>query len=348
MTISRGRKLLVSVVATITALLAAGAIVPFVQSGRFTHSSSGILDIFIRPYFYLGKLPVTPGFLIEALLFLIVLTFASRFFQKFLQKEVLVHTPWDRGQQYAVARVLGYAFFLFGLLIGLQSVGLDLSSLTVLGGALGVGAGFGLQPIVSNFVSGLVLLTERPIRLGDRVEVGSTYGDVVRIGGRSTWIRTNDNVVIIVPNSEFVTSRVTNWTANDPRVRFSVEIGVSYNADPEQVRELLLQIARRNPDVLTEPAPDVIFVEFADSSLNFELRVFTEHQVHTPGTLKSDLLFAIFKEFGEHGIEIPFPQRDLHLKSLPGSAPLLVTTMNTPPKSGKAFAGSATPDETVI
>jgi small-conductance mechanosensitive channel len=346
MKISRGRKLLILAVIIILAIIAAGSVIPFALPKRFTEAQSGILNIFTRPYFYLGKLPVTPSFLIEALLFLIVLTLFSRLFQKFLQKEVLIHTPWDRGQQYAVARVLSYAFFLFGLLIGLQSVGLDLSSLAVVGGALGVGAGFGLQPIVSNFVSGLVLLTERPIRLGDRVEVGSTYGDVVRIGGRSTWIRTNDNEVIIVPNSEFVTSRVINWTANDQKVRFSIAIGVSYNSDPEQIRELLLEIARRHPDVLTEPAPDVIFVEFADSSLNFELRVFTEHQVQTPSKLKSDLLFAIFKTFSEHGIEIPFPQRDLHLKSLPGSAPLLISNLSDHSKPGDA-PGSASAGNSV-
>lgn len=327
MKISQGRKLIISGVLIILGLFAVGTILPMVLPKTISDAQTGVLEMFMRPYFYLGKLPVTPSFLLESLLFLIVLTFLSRLFQKFLQKEVLVHTPWDRGQQYAVGRVLGYAFFLFGLLIGLQSVGLDLSSLAVVGGALGVGAGFGLQPLVSNFVSGLVLLTERPIRLGDRVEVGDTYGDVVRIGGRSTWIRTNDNEVIIVPNSEFVTNRVINWTANDPEVRFSIPVGVSYGSNPEQVRELLLEVARRHPDVLTQPAPDVVFVEFADSSLNFELRVFTVRQVQTPGKLKSDMLFAIFRAFAENGIEIPFPQRDLHLRSVSATAPMLISNL---------------------
>jgi small-conductance mechanosensitive channel len=282
----------------------------------FVHAAGGdVHRILTEPYFHLGGLPITPELLIKVFLFLIALTFFSRLCQRFLQKEILARTPWDRGQQYAVARVTGYLIFLFGLIIGLQSLGVDLSSLVVLGGALGVGAGFGLQPIVSNFVSGLVLLVERPVRLGDRVDVGNTSGDVVRIGGRSTWVRTNDNEVIIIPNSEFITSRVINWTANDPQVRFSIPVGVGYGSNPAEVRQLLLEVARNHPDVLPVPAPDVIFVGFGDSSLDFQLRVFTIRQVQTPGTLKSDLLFSIFRVFGEHGIEIPFPQRDLHLRS---------------------------------
>ncbi|HUK22966.1 MAG TPA: mechanosensitive ion channel domain-containing protein [Terriglobales bacterium] len=285
-------------------------------------SRGDLYRILKQPYFHLGHLPVTLGFLIETFLFLLALTFVSRWIRGFLLRDILVRTPWDPGQQYAVSRVIGYLIFVFGLVIGLQSLGLDLSSLVVLGGALGVGAGFGLQPIVSNFVSGLVLLVERPVRLGDRVEVSNTYGDVIRIGGRSTWIRTNDNEIIIIPNSEFVTAQVTNWTANDRSVRFSLPVGVSYDSNPEQVRELLLEVARQHPDVLPEPAPEVIFDEFGDSSLNFLLRVFTVNQLQTPARLKSDLYFAIFKTFGEHGIEIPFPQRDLHLRSVATPVPL--------------------------
>jgi small-conductance mechanosensitive channel len=178
-----------------------------------------------------------------------------------------------------------------------------------------------------------VLLVERPIRLGDRVEVGNTYGDVMRIGGRSTWIRTNDNEVIIVPNAEFVTTRVTNWTANDRSVRFSILVGVAYASNPEQVRELLLEVARQHPDVLAEPAPEVIFESFGDSSLNFLLRVFSVNQVKTPLRLKSDLYFSIFRVFGEHGIEIPFPQRDVHVRSI-ASPPVSLASgaVESPPR----------------
>jgi small-conductance mechanosensitive channel len=291
---------------------------------KFIHLATGdVYRVLTQPYFHLGRLPVTPSFVIKAVAFLVVLTSFSRFVRKFVQKEILVRTPWDVGQQYAVSRVLGYLIFVFGLVIGLQSLGVDLSSLVVLGGALGVGVGFGLQSIVNNFVSGLVLLVERPIRLGDRVEVGDTYGDVIRIGGRGTWIRTNDNQIIIVPNSEFATKRVTNWTANDRSVRLSVPVGVSYSSNPEEIRDLLLEVAKRHPDVLATPAPEVIFEEFGDSSLNFVLRVFSINQVQTPLRLKSELYFSIFRSFAEHGIEIPFPQRDLHLRSISGPIPLV-------------------------
>jgi small-conductance mechanosensitive channel len=199
--------------------------------------------------------------------------------------------------------------------VSLQSLGVNLSSLVVFGGAVGVGIGLGLQNLVSNFISGLILLVEQPIRIGDRIETRDTFGDVVRIAARSTWIRTNDNVVIIVPNNEFINNSVTNWTANDPNVRISIPVGVGYDSDPERVRELLLRAAADNPDVLADPKPDVIFSDYGDNSLNFVLRVWTCTRAHTPVILKSDLYFTLFKVFADNGIELPFPQRDLHIRS---------------------------------
>jgi small-conductance mechanosensitive channel len=334
MKISASTRILVATALFLMLIAAIGVWAPRALQDAVRFARVDVYRILTQPYFRLGQLPVTLGFLIKAFAFVLALSFFSRWSRQFLQREILVRTPWDLGQQYAVSRVIGYLIFIFGLVVGLQSLGLDLSSLVVLGGALGVGAGFGLQPIVSNFVSGLVLLVERPVRLGDRVEVSNTYGDVMRIGGRSTWIRTNDNEIIIMPNSEFVTARVTNWTANDRSVRFSVPVGVSYNSDPEEVRSLLLEIARQHPDVLADPAPEVIFEELGDSSLNFLLRVFTVNQVQTPSRLKSDLYFSIFKTFGEHGVEIPFPQRDLHLKSF--EAPISVAGVGGPPSVNAA------------
>jgi small-conductance mechanosensitive channel len=195
-------------------------------------------------------------------------------------------------------------------------LGLNLNSLVVVGGALGIGVGLGLQAIVSNFVAGLILLLEQPIKLGDRIEVGNTYGDVVRLRARSTWIRTNDNVVVIVPNSEFINQSVTNWTATDRQVRISLPLGTSYDSDPKKVREVILKVASTHADVLPDPPPEVIFTDFGDSSLNFQLRVWTIQQVQSPARLKSDLYFAIFEAFRIEKIEIPFPQRDLHLRSV--------------------------------
>src|SRR5581483_3274305 len=227
------------------------------------------------PLFTLGALPITFYFLLKVTIFVVGVLLVSHFTMLLLQKKVLVHTPLSQGQQYAVSRVISYLVFLLGLIIGLQSLGVNLNSLVVVGGALGIGVGLGLQAVVSNFVAGLILLVEQPVKLGDRIEVGETYGDVVRLRGRSTWIRTNENVIIIVPNSEFINQRVTNWTANDRQVRISVQVGVSYGSDPGAVRESLLAVAQSHPDVLPEPGPEVIFTEFGDSSLNFELRVWT-------------------------------------------------------------------------
>ncbi len=267
-----------------------------------------------EPYFHLGRLAVTPVFLIKTFLFLVLLFAATRLFQRLIRRAVSL-TSLEQGQSFALERGAGYGFFLLGAVIGMQSVGLDLSSLTVVGGAVGIGVGFGLQNIAKNFASGLVLLVERPIKVGDRVEVGELVGDVTHIGGRGTWVRTNNNVVIIVPNSEFVEQRVTNWTANDRRVRIAVPLGVSYGSDPQTVARILRETAAAHPDVLDEPKPDVIFVGFGDSSLDFELRVWTVIQVRTPLIIRSQLYFAVFAAFREHGIEIPFPQRDLHVRS---------------------------------
>lgn len=274
----------------------------------------------LQPLFSLGGLPITLLFLLKGAIFVVVLILVAHFTLLLLQKRVLPHTPLEAGQQYAIARVISYLVFALGLVIGLESLGLNLSSLVVVGGALGIGVGLGLQAIVSNFVAGLILLLEQPIKLGDRIEVGNTMGDVVRLRGRSTWIRTNDNVVIIVPNSEFINDRVINWTANDRQVRVSLSFGVGYDSDPQNVREVTLNVAKAHKDVLPQPAPELIFLEFGDSSLNFELRVWTIQQVQTPARLKSDLYFAIFEAFRKHNIEIPFPQRDLHIRSISEAA----------------------------
>jgi small-conductance mechanosensitive channel len=294
-------------------------------SGAFLRSQwtdSGIPEMLASPILSLGSLAITPSLLVGSVFFFVFLAVFASLTRRLLQDRLLSRTSLDSGQRYAYSRITSYIIFLFGLIIGLQTAGVNLSSLLVFGGAVGIGAGLGLQALANNFVSGLVLLVERPIKLGDRVEVGGILGDIVRMAARSTWVRTNDNVVIIVPNSEFTASRVVNWTANDRRVRFSLDVGVSYGSDPSKVREILLATARSHPEVLTDPPPDVLFLGFGDSAINFELRVWTIGQVQTPKILVSDLYFAIFKTFREQGIEIPFPQRDLHLKSISRPIPV--------------------------
>ncbi len=266
--------------------------------------------------FLIGHKPVTLLFILQIGIFIVALGLISRFAMTILERRVMVHTSLAASQQYAVARILSYLIFLLGALVGLETLGLNLSSLVVVGGALGLGVGLGLQTIVSNFVAGLILLVEQPVRLGDRIDVGGLLGDIIAIKGRSTWVRTNDNAVIIVPNSEFIEKRVTNWTVNDRRVRISLPVGVSYDSDPEMIRKMLLQEAAAHQDVLPMPSPDVMFLGYGDSTINFELRVWTERHVQTPTRLKSDLYFSIFAACRQAGVEIAFPQRDLHLRSI--------------------------------
>lgn len=248
-------------------------------------------------------------------IYLIFLVVASKILQRIILLRAFRHLSISEAQKFALGRFTTYFLFLGGLFIGLQSLGVNLNSLVVFGGAIGVGVGLGLQNVVANFVAGIVLLVEQPIRIGDRIETNGTVGDVMRIAARSTWIKTNDNVVIIMPNSDFINNAVTNWTANDPQIRVNLPLGVSYSADPEVVRTILLESASAHPDVLSNPAPDVIFTGYADNSINFTLRVWTEVHTHTTLILKSDLYFDLFKRFAEAGIELPFPQRDLHLRS---------------------------------
>jgi len=308
----KGRKHLYGLLLALVAIAVFGAWL----APRFGLAGTRFQHVLEQPFASVGGLPISAFFALKAAIFVVVLFLLAHVTMTVLENRILTYTPLEEGQRYAVARVVSYVVFTLGLVIGLQSLGINLSSLVVVGGALGVGVGFGLQGIVSNFVAGLVLLLEQPVKLGDRIEVGGTFGDVVRLRGRSTWIQTNDNVVIIVPNSEFINERVINWTANDRQVRISMPVGVSYDTDPRVVRQLLAQIATEHPDVQSDPAPEIVFLDFGDSSLDFELRVWTVRQVQTPQRLKSDLYFAIFQAFREKGIEIPFPQRDLHLRSI--------------------------------
>ncbi len=204
---------------------------------------------------------------------------------------------------------------LIGVLVILGTAGIDLTTLNVLAGAVGIGVGFGLQTITNNFISGLIILFERPVKVGDRIQVGDVTGDVVRIGARATTIRTNDNIEIIVPNADFISSQVINWSHSDREVRLHIPVGVSYSSNPEEVRDILLEVAASHHGVLTHPPPDVVFMEFGDSSLNFDLRVWTSDYITKPKILRSDLNFAIRKEFRSRGVEIPFPQRDIHVRS---------------------------------
>jgi len=253
------------------------------------------------------------------LLYLIVLgallVYLTGKIRQWITDRVLARANVDIGVRQAVGSIIRYGFIAVGFAIILQTAGIDLSALTVLAGALGIGVGFGLQNIANNFISGLIILFERPIKVGDRIDVGGVSGDVVEISPRATTVVTNDNIAVIVPNSEFISSRVTNWSYTNRDVRLNFPIGVSYKSDAEQVRRALLEVASAHAGVLTQPPPDVLLEEFGDSSINFKLRVWTRRYTTTPGVLRSELNYAILKKFHEENIEIPFPQRDLHIRS---------------------------------
>jgi small-conductance mechanosensitive channel len=254
-----------------------------------------------------------------------------------LRTRVLAHSKMDIGLQYAIARMAGYIVLVLGLAVGLDTVGINLSSLAVVAGALSVGIGFGLQNVVNNFVSGLIILAERPIQIGDRVDLGGgTIGKVSKIGARSTKVITGDNIVIIVPNSDFVSNRVINWTHSDPRVRIRLPVGVAYGTDPRLVEKLLMEIAAGQKDVLKDPAPAVHFLGFGDSALNFELLVWWGQGAQSPEVLQSQLNFAICDKFKERHIEIPFPQRDLHVQE-----PLQVELKQQPQPAAKLEANKS-------
>ena len=275
-------------------------------------AASRILDY---PLFSLGSSELTLAVLIKFLVICLLVFLAERFFRRKLVNRLLKRTAFDAGLQYAISRIGGYLFLLFGFYIALTAVGLNLSSLAVVAGAIGVGIGFGLQNIVQNFVSGIIILAERPIAIGDRIEVGGVAGTVSKIRLRSTEILTNDNISIIVPNSNFVANLVTNWSHGDPRVQIRVPIGVAYGTDLDKLKRLLTEVADESADVLKNPPCTVYFESFGDSSLNFELGVWTDAKVHAPRRFRSDINFSIERKLRENKIEIPFPQRDLHLRS---------------------------------
>ncbi len=251
-------------------------------------------------------------FLLIALL--IAVFWISSRTKRFLFNRLLTKSGLDRALQYAISQIVSNVVLIVGIIIVLENTGIHLGALAVFAGAVGVGVGFGLQNIASNFISGLVILAERPITIGDRVEVAGITGQVQQIRARSTVILTNDNIAMIVPNTKFIDSPVTNWTYGDPRVRFRVPVGVAYGSDVNKVREALITAAREHPATLNEPAPNVYLEKFSESSIDFELVVWSSEMSYRPRRFKSDLNFLIDKHLRAAGIEIPIPQRDLHIR----------------------------------
>jgi small-conductance mechanosensitive channel len=265
--------------------------------------------------FHLGTNQFTTKTFLLLLLSLFLLFYLSSKIRKVLVNKIFPRYDLDIGVSQSIATILRYVLIIIGLIIIFQTTGIDLSAIGLLIGALGVGIGFGLQSITNNFISGLIILFERPVKVGDRIEIDDLAGNIVEISARATTVLTNDNIAVIVPNSDFINMRVINWSHNNRNVRLSFPVGVSYKEDPEKIRALLTEVAKGNPGVLKTPEPYVRFEEFGDSSLKFSLLVWTEAYIDRPNILKSELYYSIFGKFKEHNIEIPFPQQDIHLKS---------------------------------
>jgi len=275
-----------------------------------------IVEIFNAPLFAIDRFHFTLWVLLYLTALVLLLFWATSRLNRFVVYRLLDRSKVALGVRIAVGSIIRYLVIVVGLVVIFQTAGINLSSITIIFGALGVGIGFGLQNITNNFVSGLIILLERPIKVGDRIEVGGgVAGDVVDISMRATTIVTNDNISIIVPNSEFISKTVINWSHTNRQVRFNFPVKVAYREDPERIRRLLIDLALRQPGVLHAPPPDVLFVAHGDSALEFNLRVWTEEFVDRPGVLKSQLYYRIFAVFREQGVEIPFPQQDVHIKS---------------------------------
>jgi potassium-dependent mechanosensitive channel len=266
------------------------------------------------PLFVLNGREYTSVDLLELPAVLFLLWIVVRALGKLLTSQLLRSVGVERGVEDAVGVVFRYTLMFLGVIIVLQVWGINASSLTVFAGVLGVGIGFGLQNLANNFVSGLVLNLERPIRVGDFLSVGELVGTVEKIGTRCTEIRTLDQVAILVPNSRLLENEVINWTHGDPLCRLHLPVGVAYGSDVRRVRSALLEAARGHPDLLQDPRPRVEFRGFGDSSLDFELLVWT-NEPRNQNRIKSDLNFRIEASLRRHAIQIPFPQRDLHLRS---------------------------------
>lgn len=268
----------------------------------------------------LFKLSDTPVSFLSIIIFLVGISatftvgrFARTGVTRYLDKRRGPATP---GVSYAVGRIVQYVVVVAGTFVCVDTLGVDLGTLAALGAMLSVGVGFGLQNITQNFISGLILLIERPIQKGDFVVVGDIVGTVTEIEMRATKVVSRDGVAMIIPNSEFISGRVFNQSHPTKRKRVSVRVGVAYGSDTSLVRDALVAIALAHPDVAKDPSPIVMFKNFGDSSLDFELAVWHDRPDLEP-IITSDLRFEIDRVFRERGVEIPFPQREVRLRQQP-------------------------------
>lgn len=279
--------------------------------GSLSDATKGVLSI----GFNLGSLRIDLGLLLTALTILYGSFLASWMVQRLLLNEQLFEHRLERGVRMSIARLVHYAIIIAGFLVALSTLGFEISKITIMLSALGVGIGFGLQGIVNNFVSGLILLFERPVRVGDVVQMAGEWAEIQKIGIRATTVQTFDRADRIIPNADLISNEVTNWTLTNRQIRLIIPVGVAYGSDVQLVTQTLLECAQTCPHVAPRPAAKVLFLNFGESTLDFELRVFAtdfNHRIEA----KSALHYQIERSFRAANIEIAFPQRDLHLRSV--------------------------------
>ncbi|CAN5294349.1 mechanosensitive ion channel [soil metagenome] len=284
---------------------------------ELTEFLTGIRDILELKLFTLQDDPVTILSLVIFFLTLTIVLFLGSFARRFLQSRFLNQFDIEPGLKYAMSRVAQYTIVVIGVLVSFQFVAIDLTSLAVIFGLLSVGIGFGLQNITANFISGLIIMFERPITVGDRVDVNGIEGDVMAISIRSTKILTMNNTSIIVPNTQFVENSVINFSHGDPTFRLHIYVGVSYSSNLDNVLQALNEVADEHPKVMKKPKHQVHLTQFGDSSWDMELRVWIP-EVKDRLVIRNELNQAIIRKFNKMKIEIPFPQRDLHVRSSVG------------------------------
>ena len=299
------------------------ALVRGVKIGKFTLS---LVDLFIAVVVFVGIL------------------FATRVLQRFLEDRVFPQTRLDVGLRHSLKVATGYIGVVIAVAVAVSALGLDLSNLAIIAGALSVGIGFGLQNIVNNFVSGLILLVERPVKVGDWVVIGAHQGYVKQINVRATELQTFQRSSVIIPNSELLSTAVVNWTHKDTFARVDVPVGVAYGSDIELVRDVLLECAREHPKANRYPEPFVLFQNFGNSSLDFELRFYIS-RADECFRVASEVRFAIVHALNENGIQIPFPQRDIHVRSVAGGSVLTQTPKSEDPPPAGPIAGERKPGD---
>lgn len=276
------------------------------QNNGFFQFINDILNYNILP---LGDVKITLLSLIYLIVFGVLLIWLSSKIRDFLTSRILSKTHLDTGAQVAIGTITRYAILFLGFLVVMQTVGIDLTTLNVLAGAVGIGVGFGLQNIASNFISGLIILFERPVKVGDRIEVGTIAGKVTSVGARSTIVKTKDNISIIIPNTKLIAENVVNWTydSHSPRVAFDINVRVTADSDVNLVRKLLLEAAVENQNVLADPVPIVLLKNFEGGAINMDLSVWArtklQTKLHLRGKMISDLNFAVYDKFKQHGVE---------------------------------------------